>query len=117
MNRKDASIWPEYPAGKWMGKLQNYREAQILFAGIELDLFSLMENPVSAEALAEERGWDTRNCRLFLDALTSVGYVEKDENLYRNMPDTDCYLNRKSELYLGDYLMFWKEITSLERRR
>ena len=114
MNRKDASIWPEYPAGKWMGKLQNYREAQILFAGIELDIFSLMENPVSAEALAEERGWDTRNCRLFLDALTSVGYVEKDENLYRNMPDTDCYLNRKSELYLGDYLMFWKEITSLE---
>ena len=48
MNRKDANIWPEYPARKWMGKLQNYREAQILFAGIELDIFSLMENPVSA---------------------------------------------------------------------
>lgn len=114
MNRKDANVWPEYPAGKWMGKLQNYREAQLLFTGIELDIFSSLENPVSAEELAEEKGWDKRNCGLFLDALTSVGYVTKNGDMYHNMPDADCYLNRKSELYLGDYLAFWKEITSLE---
>ncbi len=114
MRKKDANIWPEYPAEKWLEKLQNYREFQVLTAGIELDIFSALEEPVSAEKLAGENGWNERNCRLFLDALASIGYVKKENELYCNLLDVNDYLSRKSELYLGDYLLFWKEVTKLD---
>lgn len=110
----DANVWPDYPADKFLRKNQDLLEAQLLYAGIHLEVFSYLTHAASAQELAKRLSCHAGNMELFLNALTAAEYLKKEHNTYINLPETELYLNKNSSLYLGDYLLYWKEATSLE---
>lgn len=110
---KSADVLPPYPAQRFIGKRTSYLDEQLMIAGIRLDIFSHLRTWQDSHALAEKLGYDERNVELFCNALTAMGYLEKSKGAYRNFADTDLYLNAESDLYLGEFLTFWHDITDL----
>ena len=77
---------------------------KILFAAIELDVFSELEDAKSADVVAEKLNFHPENTRHFLDALTGMGLLEKENGIYRNTLLASKYLVLGCELYLGDHI-------------
>jgi 3-hydroxy-5-methyl-1-naphthoate 3-O-methyltransferase len=63
-----------------------FRQSQILFAALDADLFSLLEEPHTAAEVAQERTWDTRATRIFLDALMGIDLLAKSDDRYIDSP-------------------------------
>ena len=64
-----------------------YRQACVLAAGAELDLFTrLRDRPSDARALAERIGADARALTALLDALAAMGLLVKQGGKYRPAP-------------------------------
>lgn len=101
------------PAG-FSRMIQQYKETQLLFAGINLKVFSYLRDYEPANRIAVETGYDERNLALFLNSLAAIGLLEKNGDTYRNTPESELFLNQDSPLYLGEYLTFWNRMTSLE---
>jgi hypothetical protein len=108
----------EYPAHsprKFLGMLQQYKETQLLLAGIQLRVFDHLRYYTSPEKIACETGYDERNLALFLNSLAAIGLLEKKQQEFQNTPETELYLNQNSPCYLGEYLTFWNTMTGLEQ--
>jgi len=61
--------------------------ARILLTGVELDIFSLLaEQPLSAAKVCSKLDLDLRAATIFLDVLSALGYLEKQDDLYRTEP-------------------------------
>lgn len=102
-----------------LGVTHQLLQAQLIYAAIRLDVFSYLQIGQTAESLAKETGYDVRNVDLLLHALASTGFIVKEGEHFLNAPDTELYLNKASELYLGDYMTFWykaKDLSQLEER-
>ena len=97
--------------------VQHYKEAQLLFAAIELDVFSHLEGFIHFKTVASKTGCHERNLRLFLNGLVAIGLIEKQGDNYKNTPVVDCYLNKNRDLYLGEYILFREEMTALTHVR
>ena len=79
--------------------------SKVLLSALELDLFTeLARAPGNLNALIERLKLHPRGARDFLDALVSMGFLERDNGNYRNTEETACYLNRDSESYIGGAL-------------
>lgn len=105
---------PTQYAGIFYQLFQQYKEAQLLAAGIRLDVFSYLAEGKTAAAVAAAAGYDLRNLALFLDSLVSIGLLRKEGQTYSNTPETATFLARQSPYYLGEYLLFRQQMTSLE---
>jgi cyclopropane fatty-acyl-phospholipid synthase-like methyltransferase len=105
---------PAYPADRFLGKIQGLSEIQLLIAAISLDVFTYLEKRVSSTELANNRKWHIRNTELLLNALTASEYIIKENNQYVNLPDTNYYLNKNSDMYIGEYIQFWYEIKKID---
>ena len=77
---------------------------RLLRGALELNVFSHLTVPVTAEHLARDMGWHESNTRMLLDALFSLGFVEKKADGYVNSPETGRYLVVSSEDYAGGFL-------------
>ncbi len=110
---KTANEMPRFGAEKFMGKTHAVLEAQVMYAGIELDLFKRMGKPVSVQELAKQTGYNARNLELLLNALTAIGLLNKEGNFFSNLDETDYYLNPESEMYLGEHILYWRDMTNL----
>lgn len=111
---KTVNNMPPFSAQKFIGKTHAALEAQVMYAGIELDLFKKMRNPISARELAKQTDYDVRNLELLLNALTAIGLLEKKGGFFSNLIDTDYYLNPESEMYIGEHILYWRDMTNLE---
>lgn len=111
---KDANVWPAYSAKELLTKTQGLLEAQLLYAGIRLDIFSYLSQNTTSKTLAEITGYNQKNLELFLNALTAAHYIRKEQGAFVNLPQTEYYLNKSSEYYLGDYILYWYENTKLD---
>lgn len=69
-----------------------YRRSQILFAGLELGVFALLESPATAGAVAEKTGCSPRGMAMLLDGLAAVELLEKKDGLYVNGPAASACL-------------------------
>ena len=78
--------------------------SRLLMAGIELGLFDKMENFRSAKEVADDIGAHLGNAERLLDALTTIGLVEKREGRFKNTPEVQLFLVRQGPAYLGDLL-------------
>lgn len=105
---------PNCNASVFYQLFQQYKEAQLLIAGINLGVFSHLAAPKSAGEIAAAAGYNTRNLALFLDALASIGLLIKSGEKYGNTPEAETFLNRESPYYLGEYLLFRQGMTSLD---
>lgn len=108
----------EYPSQSprnLLKMVQHYKEAQLLFAGIKLDIFSHLHDFLSAKQLAVETGYNERNLAFFLNSLAAIGLLEKYEQTFCNVPEADLFLNRSSSYYIGEYIIFRNEMTNLDK--
>lgn len=92
--------------------IQAFKEAQIIIAAIKLDVFSYLSVPAGADYVAEKLNVKERNTKLVLDSLTAIGLLQKQDGLYCNASDTDFYLNKNNQNYLGEYILFWLDKSS-----
>lgn len=79
--------------------------SKICIAAIELDVFSLLATPQTAEVLAEKQNWHAGNTELFLNAVASLGLLEKKSGVYRNGTVADKNLVRGKPDFIGDYIV------------
>jgi hypothetical protein len=106
---------PSYSPKGFYRMIQQYKEAQLLFAAIKLDIFTYLSDYTTVSLVAAQTGYNERNLAFFLNSLASIQLLEKKNTSFRNTPQTGLYLNRNSPLYLGEYLLFWNQMTGLEQ--
>jgi hypothetical protein len=98
--------------------------SKTLLSAVEMELFTeLARHPESADALGDRLGLHPRSSRDFLDALVALGFLERDDGVYRNTPSTDLFLDKQKPSYVGGLLemanhrlyRFWGSLTEALR--
>ena len=94
--------------------------SKTLLSAIEMELFTeLARHPEDGDSLRERLGLHPRSSRDFLDALVALGFLERDNGIYRNTPSTDLFLDKQKPSYIGGILEmanhrlyhFWGNLT------
>ena len=80
---------------------------KVLEAAISLDLFSQLETAKTAETLAGEMGWNEANTKHILEAVYSLGFLERNGEEFKNNVDSSKYLVKDSPSYMGSVLLFF----------
>ena len=79
--------------------------SKTLLSAVELELFTeLAKHPEDAETLRGRLGLHRRSSLDFLDALVSLGFLERHGATYSNTPATDLFLDKRKPSYLGGIL-------------
>lgn len=79
--------------------------SKTLLSAIELGLFTeLAKGPADEAAVRARLGLHPRSSRDFLDALVSMGMLQRNGALYSNTPETDLFLDRAKPSYVGGIL-------------
>ena len=83
-----------------------FRASKALLSAVELGVFTaLADGPLDAEALRKQVDIHERGARDFLDALVALGMLVRDERgCYANSVETDLYLDRNKQTYVGGLL-------------
>src|SRR5918994_5440379 len=98
--------------------------SKTLLSAVELGLFTVLgDGPLSADALTTRLKLHPRSVRDFLDALVSLGLLERDNALYANTPAGALFLDRRKPTYVGGILEmanarlypFWGALTEALR--
>lgn len=98
--------------------------SKTLLSAVELGLFTLLgDGPLDADALTKRLKLHPRSVRDFLDALVSLGQLERNDGLYANTPAAALFLDRRKPTYVGGILEmanarlypFWGALTAALR--
>ena len=98
--------------------------SKALLTAVELDLFSVLaERPRNAQELTDRLGLQRRGTRDWLDALVSLGVLERSGDTYANTAEADTFLDRNKPSYVGGLLEmanarlypFWGSLTEALR--
>jgi 3-hydroxy-5-methyl-1-naphthoate 3-O-methyltransferase len=74
-----------------------YRASQVLFTACRFDLFEFLDSrPAAIEEIRLHLKADRRGIRILLDCLASLGFLEKEGDLYRNTRAARDFLLRRS---------------------
>jgi hypothetical protein len=94
--------------------------SKTLLSAVELGVFSTLAGaPANLGALQKKLGLHQRSARDFLDALVALRVLERHNDLYRNTPDADLFLDKAKPSYIGGLLEmlnarlygFWGSLT------
>jgi SAM-dependent methyltransferase len=80
----------------------SFQKSRILLSGFELDIFTNIEG--SGEASNQIAGTlhlDKQACERLMNALVSLGFLTKQNNLFFNTEESFTFLSKKSPGYLG----------------
>lgn len=80
---------------------------RLIEGAIELDVFSQLEEPITAANLAGRMGWHEGNTLNLLQGLHSTGYVKRTGDAFQNTLDTSKYLVKDKPEYMGGVLLFF----------
>src|ERR1700690_4433750 len=79
--------------------------AKALLSAVEMDVFTeLAKHPGDVTTLQGRLGLHPRSARDFLDALVAMGFLRRDDGIYRNSPETDLFLDKHKPSYVGGLL-------------
>jgi Dimerisation domain len=79
-----------------------YAGSKALVSAVELGLLTtLVDGPLTSEALMAKLGLQPRGTTDWLDALVSLGILERDGDLYANTAATDLCLDRAKPTWPG----------------
>ncbi len=96
-------------AGYWL--------SEVLFAAVELDIFTLLEPPgKTAGEAAGALGISPRGAGRLMQALRSLGLLDRRGPVYFNTRITGDYLVRGKADYQGDALLWRKQLSPFWRR-
>jgi hypothetical protein len=83
-----------------------YAGSKALVSAVELGLFTaLADGPLTGEVLRAKMGLQPRGTTDWLDALVSLGMLDRDGDLYANTAATDLYLDRAKPTYVGGMVL------------
>lgn len=83
-----------------------YAEARAIQAAVELGIFEALKTSRNAAGVAGTAKTDPRATELLLDALVSIGLLNKAESLYSLNETSATYLIQRSPKYLGGMIRF-----------
>jgi len=98
--------------------------SKTLLSAVEMGLFTeLAAGPEQFDRLAGRLGLHPRSARDFLDALVALGFLGRTGDTYSNTAETDLFLDRKKQSYVGGILEmantrlygFWNSLTEALR--
>jgi O-methyltransferase domain/Dimerisation domain len=98
--------------------------SKTLLSAVEMELFTeLARNPETLDSLQGRLGLHPRSARDFLDALVSLGFLQRNDGMYANTPSSDLFLDKRKPSYIGGILEmanrrlypFWGELTTALR--
>ncbi|MGB3117383.1 MAG: methyltransferase [Verrucomicrobiales bacterium] len=99
--------------------------SKALLSAVEIELFTeLAKHPEDLATLSGRLGLHPRGARDFLDALVSLGFLQRDEaGVYANTPETGVFLDKRKSSYIGGILEmansrlypFWGALTAALR--
>lgn len=99
--------------------------SKALLSAVEIELFTeLAKHPEDLATLSGRLGLHPRGARDFLDALVSLGFLQRDEaGVYVNTPETGVFLDKRKSSYIGGILEmansrlypFWGALTAALR--
>ncbi len=99
--QEPAAVTPEHVMQVGMG----FWASKALLSAVELGVFTeLAGHPQDLETLQGRLGLHPRSARDFLDALVALGFLAREDGVYRNAPDTDLFLDRHKPSYIGGIL-------------
>ncbi|HXC97240.1 MAG TPA: methyltransferase dimerization domain-containing protein [Edaphobacter sp.] len=79
--------------------------SKTLLSAVELELFTeLAKHPETLAELSARLALHPRSARDFLDALVSLGFLERRDGTYYNTPSTDLFLDKRKPSYIGGML-------------
>ena len=100
MNNKDLTL------KEIMGISGNYWYSCTLHAGVQLDLFTRIDDKkIDAKDLAEKLDTDVHGVKVLLNALCAMGLLYKSDGYYSNTPLSRKFLCADSEEYKGNMIM------------
>ncbi len=89
-----------------------FMRAKHLFVAGELGIFeALAEGPKSLDELARDLNLPTRTARITIDAVTALGFLNREGNRYRNAPVTQTFLAGRGPLDFRPFIRFWNRIS------
>lgn len=103
----------ELKANIYYKTILQYREAELLFEALKLDIFSYLDEPTTLEEFLKSTNYDKENTKYFLSALLSCGYIEKNNLTYCNTKCSKLYLSKNSSKYIGKAILFREKLGSI----
>lgn len=98
--------------------------SKTLLSAVEMGLFTdLAKHPGDLASVQGRMGLHPRGARDFLDALVALGFLQREDGIYRNTPETDLFLDKAKPSYIGGILemanhrlfRYWGELTTAVR--
>ena len=97
----EAEITPERILQLGMG----FWGSKVLLSAVDLEIFTaLAKGPLTPDALRERLGLHTRSHVDFLDALVSLGMLERQDGHYANTAISATFLDKNKPAYIGAIL-------------
>lgn len=79
--------------------------SKALLSAVELELFThLARAPGDLADVSARLGLHGRGAADFLDALVALGFLERENGVYRNAPDAEMFLDKAKPSYVGGIL-------------
>ena len=100
----------------------SFQKSRILLTGFELDISTnLDEKGKTSPRLAKDLQLDAHACERLLNALVSLGFLVKKNEVFFNTPDSFTFLSKKSPEYMGGLMHSnhlwntWSHLTNVVR--
>ena len=97
----------------------SFQKSRILLSGFELDIFSNIDGPgTSSNQIANNLHLDEHACERLLNALVSLGFLTRKNDLFFNTADSFAFLSKKSLNYSGGLMHLnhlWNSWSNLTR--
>src|SRR5438128_10055745 len=88
-----------------------FMRAKHLFVAAELGIFeALAEGPKSIDELARRLNLPRRTARISVDAVTALGFLERDQDRYRNGDAAQAFLAGRGPQDLRPFVRFWNRL-------
>jgi hypothetical protein len=82
------------------------------FVANEIGLFTaLADGPATLEQVAERADVPARTLRIVADAMVALGFLEREENAYRNGAAADAFLSGRGQMNMAPMLRFLNAIS------
>lgn len=92
---------------------RSFWDSQVLLCSVKLKVFDFLDEFITAETLSKKIKVNSRALRMLLDALTSLGFLEKKNNQYKNKGKYSEFLKSDSpksvNSILTHYYNMWND--------
>ncbi len=103
-------------------RIRAFQESRVILTALELDVFTAAGEGGSAEEIAAKLGTDVRATGMFLNALTAIGLLVKQDSVYRNTPVSARFFSaaspdnvRQALLHIAHLWSRWSNLTDCVR--